>query len=248
MNTELIHNKTYAHRLPPTYVEQARGLANFRENLVFSDPAMGGIGNIASRTALSSILEALQRIAFNGDPLQLMLISTTYQPFISLFHQTDMIKSHPELGAIPDFGSVLAIELRRAHPPDARDFLRFKFRNGSQDEDFETLHVFGHNEDIPVTEFIYRLENSVVNSNREWAKACGTTSSHWFGIEDAAKTNSMAGAAVGLALAFLVVLGVWLASTTVSRIRRRQYVQLPSEDEVPFQRAQVAEKARLHAY
>ena len=58
---------------------------------------------VASRTALSSVLKALQRIAFNGDPLQLMVIETTYQPFISFFHQADVIKSHPELQAIREF-------------------------------------------------------------------------------------------------------------------------------------------------
>lgn len=45
MNTELVHNITYAHRLPPTFIEQARGLANFRENAIFSDEHMAGIGN-----------------------------------------------------------------------------------------------------------------------------------------------------------------------------------------------------------
>jgi lysosomal acid phosphatase len=58
-----------------------------------------------------------------------------------------------------DFGSALAIELRRAPPPDAREFLRFKFRNGTGEE-FRTINVFGHREDIPLTEFIYRLEVS----------------------------------------------------------------------------------------
>jgi hypothetical protein len=29
-----------------------------------------------------------------------MLIQTTYQPFISLFHQTEAVKRHPELAAI----------------------------------------------------------------------------------------------------------------------------------------------------
>ena len=103
-----------------------------------------------------------------------MLIDTTYQPFISFFHQTEVVKRYPELAAIrkfisatridapsdlvsADFGSALAIELRRAPPPDAREFLRFKFRNGTN-EDFRTIHVFGHREDIPLTEFIYRLE------------------------------------------------------------------------------------------
>ncbi len=55
---------------------------------------------VASRTALHSMLKALERIAFNGDPLQFMVIQTTYQPFISFFHQTDAIESHPELAAI----------------------------------------------------------------------------------------------------------------------------------------------------
>ena len=52
---------------------------------------------------MSSIISALQRIAFNGDPLQLMLIETTYQPFISFFHQTEIVKQHPELQAIRTF-------------------------------------------------------------------------------------------------------------------------------------------------
>lgn len=48
MNTELIHNQTFAFRLPPTLIEQARGYANYHENAVFSDKDVGGIGNSAS--------------------------------------------------------------------------------------------------------------------------------------------------------------------------------------------------------
>lgn len=58
---------------------------------------------VAGRTALSSVIDALQRIAFNGDPLQFMLIQTTYQPFISIFHMTDIVQSHPELAAIREW-------------------------------------------------------------------------------------------------------------------------------------------------
>ncbi|KAH9925895.1 phosphoglycerate mutase-like protein [Epithele typhae] len=231
VQSELVHNKTYAHRLPPTFIEQARGLADFRESAVFSDPSMGGIGNIASRTALSSVLKALQRIAFNGDPLQLMIIETTYQPFISFFHQTEIVKTHPELKAMPDFGSAIAIELRRAPPPDARDFLRFKFRNGTN-EDFQTVHVFKHREDIPLTEFIYRLENSVINSNREWAKACSVssiedavdTTREAFGLPDTATTGSKAtDALIGVAMAFVVLCAMFFATKVV---RRRGAVRL----------------------
>ncbi|KAI0753568.1 phosphoglycerate mutase-like protein [Daedaleopsis nitida] len=232
VSSGLIHNKTYAHRLPPTFIEQARGLADFRENAIYSDPAMGGIGNIASRTGLSSILKALQRIAFNGDPLQLMVIETTYQPFISFFHQAEVIKSHPELQAIPDFGSAIAIELRRAPPPDARDFLRFKFRNGTS-EDFRTIHVFKHREDIPLTEFIYRLENSVINSNREWAQACSVSSASTaaavLGLPEGATTGStVADASIGVFLALVTMLFVFFAARVV---RRRRAVRLAGPED-----------------
>jgi hypothetical protein len=116
----------------------------------------------------------LERIDFDGDPLQFLLESTTYQPFISLFAQTEMIKSDPALDAIracdhdyvcfpcntapaADYASAIVIELRRGSLPDNRDFLRFKFKNGTAD-DFRTVHVFGHKADIPLTEFIYRVE------------------------------------------------------------------------------------------
>ena len=48
MNTQLIYNQTYAYRLPPTYIDQARALANFHEDGVFSDKQANGIGNSAS--------------------------------------------------------------------------------------------------------------------------------------------------------------------------------------------------------
>lgn len=131
---------------------------------------------VAGRTILHTIISALERIAFNGDPLQFMLVETTYQSFISLFRQTGITKMDPEIFGIrrwqfyscaffpphsyilipADFASALAIELRRGSPPEVRDFLRIKFKNGTQG--FEDVHVFGHYADIPLTEFIYKAE------------------------------------------------------------------------------------------
>ncbi|KAI0692155.1 phosphoglycerate mutase-like protein [Cytidiella melzeri] len=235
MSSELIHNITYAHRLPPTFIDQARGLADFRENAIFSDENMNGIGNIASRTVLSSVTAALQRIAFNGDPLQFMLIQTTYQPFISLFHQTEAIKRHPELGAIADPGSALAIELRRAPPPDAREFLRFKFRNGTN-EDFRVINVFGHHEDVPLTEFIYRLEGSVIHSNGEWARTCGIGSqySSWLTLPESvnkmtAGDKFLEGTLV-LGMIFFLMMFTWLGSYLFKGYRRRSALRLRGEE------------------
>ncbi|KAH7918198.1 phosphoglycerate mutase-like protein [Leucogyrophana mollusca] len=180
VDTQLTHNKTFAYRLPPTYINQARALANYHENAVFSDKDIGGIGNLAGRTILHPILNALQRIAFDDDPLRLLLLETSYQPFISLFHMLEMVRENPELGGIPNYASALAFELLRGPAPERREFLRVKYKNGTHDE-FETYHVFGHEADIPVTEFMYRVENHAITSQKQWAAACSTGRGGFFG-------------------------------------------------------------------
>lgn len=59
VSSQLVHNKTYAHRLPPTFIEQARGFADYRENAIYSDSAMGGIGNSTSTHALPTSIGGL---------------------------------------------------------------------------------------------------------------------------------------------------------------------------------------------
>ncbi|KAI6145364.1 histidine phosphatase superfamily [Pisolithus tinctorius] len=171
MNTQLVHNQTYAYRLPPTLIDQARNFANYHESAVFSSKELGGIGNLAGRTILHSIIDSLDRITFNGDPLKFLLIETSYQPFISLFQMLGLTKEYPELIAIPNFASAFAFEIRRGPGPEIRDFLRIKFKNGS-DEGFQTYHAFGHKADIPVTEFVYKLENYAITSQKQWNAAC----------------------------------------------------------------------------
>ncbi|KAI0060566.1 phosphoglycerate mutase-like protein [Artomyces pyxidatus] len=227
MNHELTHNKSYAHRLPPTFIEQARHWANFHEEGVFSESDINGIGNIAGRTLLQSVVNSLERITFDGDPLQFLVESTTYQAFISLFTQTEMIQDDPTLKGIPEFASAIAIELRRGSLPDNRDFLRFKFKNGT-DEEFRTLHVFGHKGDIPLTEFIYRVEGSVVSSNRQWLSVCGYKSfGAWtpalpFGIDAMADQRPVATAVYGALFATLLMVFVFAASKLVRRARGKR--------------------------
>ncbi|KAF7309110.1 hypothetical protein MKEN_01113100 [Mycena kentingensis (nom. inval.)] len=178
MDSQLTYNQTYAYRLPPTFNEQARAFADWHEDGVFSDKDAGGIGNIAGRTLMHTILTSFERIASNSDPLQMMVLQTTYQPFISLFHQTEMKNGASRaLYGIPNFGSALAIELRSGAPPDTRDFLRFKFLNASSPTggEWEMVHPFGHKADVPLTEFIYRAEGAAISSNKQWAQVCGTT-------------------------------------------------------------------------
>jgi len=55
---------------------------------------------VAGRTILHPILHSLQRITFDDDPLKLLLLETSYQPFISLFHMMEMVSEYPQLAAI----------------------------------------------------------------------------------------------------------------------------------------------------
>lgn len=228
MNTQLIHNKTFAHRLPPTLIEQARGFADFHENALFGSKDIGGIGNLPGRTILHLILDSLQRIAFNGDPLQFLLVETSYHPFISLFHMLEITKHNPELAGFPNFASALAFELRRGPAPEDRDFLRIKFKNGTSDN-FETYHVFGHKADIPLTEFFYRAENYAISSYKQWAATCqdGLQDDYLhIGSQNGATTTVMA------ACAAVLFVGMFALAKFIKRSRAKKYVRLP-DDETP---------------
>lgn len=55
----------------------------------------------------------------------------------------------------------------RGPAPELRDFVRVKFKNGTDDGEFQTVHIFGHPEQaVPVTEFIYRLEVRLIIQTR----------------------------------------------------------------------------------
>ncbi|KAK2463031.1 hypothetical protein APHAL10511_004686 [Amanita phalloides] len=246
INTQLTHNRTYAHRLPPTFVEQARGFANFHEAGVFSDKDINGVGNIAGRTLLHTILTSLERIAFNGDPLQFLIAETTYHPFISFFHQTGIVGEHPEMAGFPNYASALVLELRRGSPPDLRDFLRVKIKNGTHDS-FEDVHVFGHHADIPLTEFIYRAENAAISSNKQWRQACGIKSSSFFETAKVAATTNAQASMSGV-LAFFMLTSLWAFAKIIKRTRakaRQARLRLEGEEENLIARVVTVEKARM---
>lgn len=97
MNVQSIHNATFASLVTPSMLAQARDLANYHEYNVFSDPELGGIGNIAGTAMLPSILTAFQRIANASDPLLLHYSAVAYKPLLSLFNMTGVVAD----GALP---------------------------------------------------------------------------------------------------------------------------------------------------
>ncbi|TDL22973.1 phosphoglycerate mutase-like protein [Rickenella mellea] len=170
INVNYIHNETFAFRLPPTFLEQARALANFHELGVFTDKETDGIGNVAGRTILPSITGALERIANPNDPLSLVLEEISYKPFLSLFNITGIHAKYPDLQGIPEYASAIALELR--NNDEGETYLRTKFKNGTTDSDFRTLHLFGHKEDIALNEFVYRMNLAAIDGNQKWCGVC----------------------------------------------------------------------------
>ncbi|KAG1727660.1 uncharacterized protein EDB91DRAFT_1253786 [Suillus paluster] len=161
----------------------------------------------------------------------------TYQPFISLFHMMEMVNKHPQLTAICKYStsgihiaarywhhtanhaSALAFELLCGPPPELHEFLRIKFKNRTN-EDFQTYPIFGHKGDIVVTEFLYRLENFAILSQKQWESAYGINHGY-FGIMSGAENMNMLLAAFS---AFMLV-GVFALSWF--KCRRSTSVPVP---------------------
>ncbi|KAJ6562468.1 phosphoglycerate mutase-like protein, partial [Mycena capillaripes] len=169
VNVEMIHNKTFFDALSPTFGAQAYALANYHENGVFTDSTQAGIGNVAIRTILPSILSSLSRIANQSDPLKLALNEISYKPFISLFNVTEASESDPEIEGIVNYASVVSLELHQS--PAGSPVVSMKFKNGTAEHTFRPLSIFGRPE-IPLSDFIARLAPAAINTTSQWCQAC----------------------------------------------------------------------------
>ncbi|EJD08254.1 phosphoglycerate mutase-like protein [Fomitiporia mediterranea MF3/22] len=172
LHTNYIHNETYAFRLPPTFLQQAQYWVDYHEHGVFTDVANRGIGNVAGRTVLPSIISALERINNADDPLRLVIQEVSYKPLISLFNITNVTARYPELDGLPTYASALALELRDNE--EGETFIRAKFKNGTSD--FEEIHLFSHRDDIALNELLYRLDLTSIGSTAHWCRVCGQRS------------------------------------------------------------------------
>ncbi|KAF8422290.1 P-loop containing nucleoside triphosphate hydrolase protein [Boletus edulis BED1] len=79
--------------------------------------------SVAGRAILSPITKALERIAFDDDPLRFLLIETSYQPFISLFSMLSAKGPDGQLSGIPNYASALSFEIIRGPASEFRDFI-----------------------------------------------------------------------------------------------------------------------------
>lgn len=170
MNVESIHDSNFVKALPPTYLAQARDLANWHEYNIFSSPQLNGVGNIAGRTILPSILNGFASIANPSDPLKFFYQAISYKPFISLFNMTGIAEMNPELAGIVNYAAAVALEVRQS--PGAPPVLRLNFKNGTDDDDFKTYNFLNSSGDVPLSVFVNHVASSTVNDTATWCGVC----------------------------------------------------------------------------
>ncbi|TCD62095.1 hypothetical protein EIP91_007470 [Steccherinum ochraceum] len=181
MNVQSIHNSTFSSRLPPTYLAQARDLANYHEYGVFSDPDFGGIGDIAGTAMLPTILTAFQRIANASDPLKLHYSAVAYKPLLTLFNMTGVVNTGQLPAATVNYAAGLVFEVRQP-AGSSEPVIRFTFKNGTDDADFiaHNMSIPGFdgttNGDTPLSKFLAAFEPVAVNTTLQWCNVCNQTS------------------------------------------------------------------------
>jgi len=178
MNVQSIHNSTFFQRLPDTFLAQARALANFHESGIFTDSQFDGIGNIAARTMLPSILTAIQRISNSSDPLKLHYSAISYKPLISLFNMTGVVATGELPAAIVNYAAAVVLEIRQPSS-GAGPVLRFKFKNGTDDDTFQPFDLsfpgWTGTGDVPVSTFVSAFTPAGVFNTTEWCMVCNNT-------------------------------------------------------------------------
>ncbi|CAK5284334.1 unnamed protein product [Mycena citricolor] len=195
MNVQSIHNKAFAQALPPTFLAQARTLANWHEYGVFTSPQLNGIGNIAGRTILPQMLQELHSIANASDPLKIAYQAIAYKPFLSLFNMTGVAEQNPELAGIVNYAAAVALEVRQ--PSDGSEaVLRFNFKNGTG-QDFVTYNFLGSTTDVPISTLVQHVNATMINTTIQWCNACGNNANRGCGELALAASQASAVAVAG---------------------------------------------------
>ncbi|VDC04591.1 unnamed protein product [Peniophora sp. CBMAI 1063] len=195
MNVNSIHNATFNNSLPATYLSQARDLANWHEYYTFSDSSLDGIGNIAMRTMLPSVITQLQAVANASNPTSFVVEAISYKPFLSLFNQTGIAEQNTSLAGIVNYAAAVALEVRA--PADGGEpMLRFLFKNGTDDADFNQYGLLGSSGDVELSKFVNTLYPTAVNTTAEWCTTCGNTVSRGCGALQLATQQGREQAAV----------------------------------------------------
>ncbi|KAG8989502.1 hypothetical protein FRB94_014322 [Tulasnella sp. JGI-2019a] len=180
MNVQYIHNATFRQVVEAPTMAQVRTLANWNQWASYSSPTMGDVRNIGGQTMLSEILELTNRFADSNDSLKFALYGGSYKPFISLFQLFNVTQYHPELEGIVNYAAAISLEIREfanATVPNEY-YIRFNFKNGTDDADFKPYPMLGRPDgqyDVPLSEFRTALSPYAISQPMTWCTLCKNT-------------------------------------------------------------------------
>jgi len=178
LNVQSLHNATFLKELPSGYLAQATDLANWHEWLLFTDPAKGGIGNIAGYTIIPSMISGLQAIANASNPLKIHYSAISYKPFISLFNMTAVSpptsNANDILSGIVGYASSMVLEVVNGTSTNGTVSVRMLFKNGTNDPNYLPLSggVMGSSGLVKLSDFIGAIQPQGVNNTLAWCNAC----------------------------------------------------------------------------
>ena len=108
------------------------------------------------RTMLPSVITQLQAVANASNPTSFVLEAISYKPFLSLFNQTGIAEQNSSLAGIVNYAAAVALEVRA--PADGGEpMLRFLFKNGTDDADFNQYGLLGSSGDVELSKFVNTL-------------------------------------------------------------------------------------------
>ncbi|KAG8890442.1 hypothetical protein FRB98_008477 [Tulasnella sp. 332] len=180
INEQYIHNATFGELLPTAIMAQVQTLANWNSWAMYSSPSMGDVRNIAGQTMLYELLTVMNRFGNPADPLKFGLYGTSYIPFISLFQLLNVTQYHPELEGIVNYGAAISLELRTfSNDTLAHNyFIRFNFKNGTDDTDFIAYPMLGRPDgqyDVPISDFYTAVGPWAMGDLGTWCAVCNNT-------------------------------------------------------------------------
>ncbi|KAG1814020.1 histidine phosphatase superfamily [Suillus subaureus] len=174
VNVQYTYNQTYYKTLPPTFLQQARYYADWVQRNVFTDSTSSSIGQVAIRTLFPEVFWALGNMTKSSNKVKMNIQEIDYKPFISLFNVTNATLTNPGISGIPNYASVVALEL--SQNSQGQYEVSMKFKNGTEDSQFGQLEIFG-NTSISLNSFIQQLTvNTIpINNTNEWCFSCNQT-------------------------------------------------------------------------
>lgn len=188
MTVQSIHNATFLASCPPDVLSRARALANYHESSLFSSANMSSIHNVPGQAILPTVLNSLARLANASDPLKLQSVSISYKPFLSLFNMMGLFQSDRNLSGIVNYAGSITFEVRSE---GGAPYVRFNFKNGTDDAVYTPYALFGGLGDVSLAEFNSHLQPYALRTLSSWCSTCGNNSTRGCDLVTAANISSI---------------------------------------------------------